>query len=459
MNDDRTPTAVVVGAGFAGIGAARELAKHGVRVVLVERNDYHQFQPLLYQVATAELARSDVASSLRTLMRHHDLVDVKAAEVAAVDPAARSVTAVDGTTFTGDYLILAAGSRPNFFDTAGADEHSIPLYSVNDAERLRTRVFAAFDAADRNPSLVDRGVIRFVVVGGGPTGVEVAGALAELIHDVLPHQYRGLAVRSASVHLVDHAHTLLGPFSDRAHDYAAKVLQRKGVRLHLGTGVVEISPDKVVLSDGTVLVTRTVIWAGGVMAASLAERTGLPVGRGGRLVVEHDLTVDEVPGVYAVGDVANVPAPDGTPYPQLGSVALQSGQWAARNVVADIRGRSRKPFHYHDKGIMAMIGRGAAVAEIGEHRHELHGPVAFASWLGVHAYLMSGVRSRVDAFVSWGWDYFSTNRTPAIVDRSDAGRIDWGDDADEVDEGTPTSADRAPADDDHRRQPDAIPAP
>ena len=232
MNDDRTPTAVVVGAGFAGIGAARELAKHGVRVVLVERNDYHQFQPLLYQVATAGLARSDVASSLRTLMRHHDLVDVKAAEVATIDPVARSVTAVDGTTFTGDYLILAAGSRPNFFDTAGADEHSIPLYSVNDAERLPTRVFAAFDAADRDPSLVNRGVIRFVVVGGGPTGVEVAGALAELIQDVLPHQYRGLAVRSASVHLVDHAHTLLGPFSDRAHDYAAKVLQRKGVRLH-----------------------------------------------------------------------------------------------------------------------------------------------------------------------------------------------------------------------------------
>ena len=459
MNDDRTPTAVVVGAGFAGIGAARELAKHGVRVVLVERHDYHQFQPLLYQVATAGLARSDVASSLRTLMRHHELVDVKAADVESVDPAARTVTAADGITFTGDYLILAAGSRPNFFDTQGADEHSIPLYSVNDAERLRTRVFAAFDAADRDPSLVDRGVIRFVVVGGGPTGVEVAGALAELIQDVLPHQYRGLAVRSASVHLVDHAHTLLGPFSDRAHDYAAKVLQRKGVRLHLGTGVVEITPDKVVLSDGTVLATHTVIWAGGVMAASLAERTGLTVGRGGRLAVEHDLTVDDVPGVYAVGDVANVPAPDGTPYPQLGSVALQSGQCAARNVVADVHGRSRKPFHYHDKGIMAMIGRGAAVAEIGEHRHELHGPVAFASWLGVHAYLMSGVRSRVDAFVSWGWDYFSTNRTPAIVDRSDAGRIDWGDDADEVDEGTPTSADRAPADDDHRRQPDAIPAP
>ena len=428
MNDDRSPTAVVVGAGFAGIGAARELAKHGVRVVLVERNGYHQFQPLLYQVATAGLARSDVASSLRTLMRHHELVDVKAAEVASVDPVARSVTAVDGTTFTGDYLILAAGSRPNFFDTAGADEHSIPLYSVNDAERLRTRVFAAFDAADRDPSLVDRGVIRFVVVGGGPTGVEVAGALAELIQDVLPHQYRGLAVRSASVHLVDHAHTLLGPFSDRAHDYAAKVLQRKGVRLHLGTGVVEITPDKVVLSDGTVLTTRTVIWAGGVMAASLAERTGLPVGRGGRLVVEHDLTVDDVPGVYAVGDVANVPAPDGTPYPQLGSVALQSGAWAADNIRAVAAGKQAKPFHYHDKGIMAMIGRGAAIAEVGAHRHELHGVVAFSAWLGVHSALMLGVRNRIDAFVAWGWDNFSSSRGPQVLDRADAAQIDWDED-------------------------------
>ena len=182
------------------------------------------------------------------------------------------------------------------------------------------------------------------------------------------------------------------------------------------------------LSDGTTIMTRCVVWGGGIQAPALAGATALPQGRGGRIDVEPDLTVPGAPGVYAVGDMANIPAPDGGWYPQLGSVALQSGTHAADNVLADAAGAPRKPFHYHDKGIMAMIGRGAAIAEVGPHRHELHGVIAFSAWLGVHAMLMTGVRNRVDAFVNWGWDNFTQSRGPQVLDDPEAARIDWGDD-------------------------------
>jgi NADH dehydrogenase len=221
---------------------------------------------------------------------------------------------------------------------------------------------------------------------------------------------------------------LLGPFSDSAHDYVAKILARKGVRMHLGVAVTEIGPGHVTLADATTILTRCVIWGGGIMAPPLAAVSGLPRGRGGRIEVQPDLTVEGFERVYAIGDVANIPAPHGEPHPQLGSVALQSGAWAADNILADAAGKPRKSFHYHDKGIMAMIGRGAAIAEVGEHRHELHGVIAFSAWLGVHAALMSGVRNRVDAFVTWGSDYFTSSRGPQVLDREDAAQIDWEDD-------------------------------
>jgi NADH dehydrogenase len=202
------------------------------------------------------------------------------------------------------------------------------------------------------------------------------------------------------------------------------------VRLHLGTGVKEITPSAVHLEGGTTLATRCVIWAGGVQAGDLASRIPLPRGRGGRVLAGHDLSVDGYPNVFVIGDLAGVENPDGGLYPQLGSVALQQGQWTAKTIRSDLAGQPRTAFHYHDKGIMAMIGRGAAVAEMGQKRHELHGAIAFSSWLGVHALLMSGVRSRVDAFISWGWDYFSGNRAPGLIDHSAPPTIDWSQPAD-----------------------------
>jgi NADH:ubiquinone reductase (H+-translocating) len=330
---------VIVGGGFAGVGCARRLAGHDdVRVTLIDRNNYHQFQPLLYQVATSQLASGDIAYSLRKLFHDHINVDVKLGEVASLDPATHSVTTTDGEHYAGDALVLAAGSQPNFFRTPGAESHAFPLYCLDDAQRLRSRILGVFEDADRDATLIDQGALNFVVVGGGPTGVEVAGALADLIHDTMSGEYHHLAVTAAQIHVVDLGHTLLGAFSDTAHDYVAKVLGKKGVRLHLGVAVTDIGPGHVTLADGSSIRTRCVIWGGGIMAPAVAGAAGLPQGRGGRIDVQPDLTVDGAPGVYVIGDIANIPSPDGSSHPQLGSVALQSGVAAADNLLADFAG-------------------------------------------------------------------------------------------------------------------------
>jgi NADH dehydrogenase len=420
---------VIVGGGFAGVGAARRLARDDrVRVTLLDRNNYHQFQPLLYQVATSQLASSHIAFSLRKLFRNHRNVAVKMAEVAEVDPATRTAITTDGVRHTGDVLVLAAGSRPNFFHTPGAEEHAFPLYSLLDAVRLRSRIIAVFEAADRDPGLIDRGVLNIVVVGGGPTGVEMAGALADLISETMSVEYHDLAVSAAQIHLVDAGHALLGPFSDKAHAYVQKVLTRKDVHVHLGVAVTEVAPGHVTLGDGSRIATRCVVWGGGIMAPEVARADALPHGHGGRVEVLPDLTVEGMDGVYAVGDVANVPGGDGRALPQLGSVALQSGAWAAENILAGLDGRPRRAFRYRDKGIMAMIGRGAALAEVGPRRRELHGLPAFLAWLGVHAVLMTGIRNRIETFIDWGWDYLSRSRGPQVLDRTGMAEIDWGED-------------------------------
>jgi NADH dehydrogenase len=432
-NDGAGPSVVIVGGGFAGIGCARELAKHDVSVTLLDRHNYHQFQPLLYQVATAELAMTDIARPLRGIFHRDPTVVVKQLAVTAIDPATRTVTTADGQTFTGDHLVVAAGSRPNFFNTPGAEQHAFPLYTVDDATRLRTRLIEVFEAADNNPARIADGALNIVIVGAGPTGVETAGAVGDLVNDVLPKAFHDLDTKRTRIYLVDHGPVVLAAFSESAHDYAAKKLAHLGVVLRLTTGVDEVLPDRVRLSDGTEILTRTVVWAGGIQAPELVGKLGLPTGRAGRLTAQPDLTVEGFPQVYAVGDVANIPGPDGRDLPQLGSVALQAGRWAAGNILADHAGHPRRPFHYKDKGIMAMIGDGAAIAEVGAHHHELHGHAAFAAWLGVHAWLMSGVHQRVDAFMSWAWDFVGSSRSSALLsDNPDEPRIDWGDEPEEA---------------------------
>ena len=424
---------VVVGAGFAGVACAKHLGDAGVRVTLIDKNTYHQFQPLLYQVATAQLAPGDVMRPLRGLFRKHPSVHVKVGEVVGIDPATLTVTTRNGETFTGDHVVVSVGTEPNFFGIPGADEHTFPLYSALDAQNLRNRVLRLFEDADLDPTRLDQGALNFVIVGGGATGVETAGALADLIHEVMPERYHDLDISGATITLVDHGDVVLAPFSTKAHAYAAKALAKKGVVLELGASVRAVEADRAVFADGSHILSRCVVWAGGLKARQIDGLETLPNVRG-RISVGEDLAVDGYPGLYAVGDGAAAADPSGHPYPQLGSVALQAGGAVAKTILAAVDGEDAPAFQYHDKGIMAMIGHGAAIAEMGKHHHELHGSVAFAAWLGVHAWLLNSSRARIDAFINWAWDAFSNSRSPAIIDDPDAPRIDWGpdDDADDA---------------------------
>lgn len=416
---------VIIGGGFAGMSCARQLVNHrDVHVTLIDKNNYHEFKPLLYQVATSTLSTEEVASSLRQYFAGKSNIDVKMAEACALDPTTRTVKTKQGESYQGDFLILAAGSVANFFDTRGADQHTFPLYTLHDAKRLRSRIISVFEDADRNPKLVEKGALNFVIVGAGPTGTEIAGALADMFNEVLPKEFSDLAVKSARIYLIDHG-PVLGEFSKDSQSYAAKVLQKRGVQLELGLLVKEVASDHIVLSDERKILARTIIWAGGLKAASLSGNCGLLQGHGGRINVQPDLTVDGFPGVYILGDFANILGPHDKFFPQLASVAQQSGYWAAKNILADIEGKERTPFHYYDKGIMAMIGRNAAVAEIGAKRREIKGLPAFLAWLGVHAALLPSFRQKIQAFIEWTWDYFGKTRGLQVLDHDDAACIQW----------------------------------
>lgn len=421
---------VIVGGGFAGLNCAKKLARHpDIRVTLIDKNNYQQFQPLLYQVASAALSPSNIGFNLRGALRGHPNVDVKLTEIVSVDLNQRSATNAEGQTYRGDFLVLAAGSQANFFGTPGADQHSYPLYSLRDAEALRSRILAVLESADRDPSLIDKGALNFVIVGAGATGTEMAGTFGDAFRHPLKRAYSDMDIARGQVLLVDGGTAVLHGFSQESQSYAAKMLEERGVQVRLGTTVKEVGAGHVTLSDGSRIESHVVIWAGGLKASSLSDHLGTRTGKGGRVDVQPDLTVPGFPGVYALGDFANIAGEAGKPLPQLASVAEQSGKWCAKSILADVRGEARKPFAYLDKGIMAMIGRNAAVAEMGKHRHELKGPLAFAAWLGVHASLLSSTQAKIEAFVEWAWDYFGEGGD-ALLDRVNEDQINWNDDDD-----------------------------
>ncbi|WP_142060600.1 NAD(P)/FAD-dependent oxidoreductase [Pseudarthrobacter sp. B4EP4b] len=388
---------IVIGAGFAGIAAAKELGRKGVRVLLIDSNNYHQFQPLLYQVATSQIGVSAIARPIRSVFRRRRNVRVLTAEVSAVDAANHTVTTAEGDTFRAQILVVAVGAVPNFFNIPGAAEHTFPLYSVTDATRLGTSVTRLLDRADREPGAP----VEMVVVGGGPTGVETAGALAENIKFVVAKYFSPELAARCRVHLVDMVPTVLTMFSAKSQEYTRQRLAKIGVQMHMGVGVTEVRDGGVTLADGTDIPGGIVVWAGGLKGGDLLAGSGLPQGKGGRIDVLTDLTVPDVEGVYVIGDAANITDSTGAKLPQLGSVAQQAGKWAARNINADLNGGTRQPFRYVDKGYMAMIGRGAAVAELGRQRMQLQGPLAFLSWLLVHLALLSGFQQKIRALFSW----------------------------------------------------------
>jgi NADH dehydrogenase len=418
---------IIIGGGFAGLNCALKLESNkSVRVTLIDRHNYQQFQPLLYQVASSLLAPSNAAFPLRAALRSGSNVDVKLAEATSVDLPNRSVRTNDGHIYQGDYLVLAAGAQANYFNTPGAKEHALPLYSLSDAEVIQSRLLEALEAAEREPSLVEKGDLAVVVVGAGPTGTEMAGSLGDLLQRMGKNEYKNVDLTKAKVYLVDMVKTVLNGFAPASQAYAAKQLAERGVELRLGSAVKEVTATHVTLADGSQIRARIIIWAGGLKAASLAAQVGATQGRGGRLDVEPDFAIKDHPGVYALGDFANVTGKDGKPLPQLASVAQQAGRYCAQHILDQIAGKASKPFSYLDKGIMAMIGRNAAVAEVGEHRHELTGPIAFAAWLGVHAALLTTTRAKVGSVMDWAWDYFGSVRTQQILDRPSGDAYDWG---------------------------------
>ena len=409
------PHVVVVGAGFGGLAVARGLEGLPVEVTLVDRQNYTTFQPLLYQVATSGLNAADVAHPIRGLFHRQRNLHVQRGEVVGLDRDRRAVVLADDRELAFDHLVLAVGAVATWFGVPGAAEHAMPLYTLDDAVRVRNHVLERFEAADADRSLVDTGELNFVVVGGGPTGVETAGALAELFSVVFARDYPSLGVGRARVVLVEARDSLLGPFHRSSQQAALDTLHARQVEVRLDESVAEVTPDHVRFASGEVLPARTVVWAAGVRANPLAGALDLPVGRGGRVEVSSDLRVAGRDDVWAVGDVAAAPDRRGDGVlPQLAPVAMQSGAHVARQIARVLEGRPTQPFRFRDRGTMATIGRRSAVAEL-PAGVRLRGTLAWFAWLGLHLLYLAGLRNRLSVLLNWAWGYLTWDRGPRLI--------------------------------------------
>ncbi len=415
------PKVVVVGAGFAGVEVARHLGDAPVEVTLIDRNNFHTFQPLLYQVATAGLNAADVAHPVRGLFHGQRNLRFRQAVVTGVDWDAGLVHLDGQPALAFDHLVVAGGATVNHFGTPGARDHGFPLYTLTDAVTLRNHVVERFEQADADPVEVDRGGLTFVVVGGGPTGVETAGALAELFAMVFRKDYPSLDVSRARVVLVEMQDHLLHPFSASSRRHGLDTLRARGVEVRLGAAVAAVGADTVTFADGEVLACQTLVWAAGVAANPLATVLGVAQGRGGRIAVAPDLRIPSHPGGWAIGDIAAAADRAGDPLPQLAPVAMQSGRHVARQITRLLEGRPTEPFRYRDKGTMATIGRRAAVAEL-PGRIRLRGGLAWLAWLGLHLVFLVGKRNRASVLLNWAWNYLTWDRGPRLILRPDAPR-------------------------------------
>ena len=415
--ESRLPRVVVVGGGFGGLSAAKAMAGRPVDVVIVDQHNFHTFQPLLYQVATAGLEPADVAYPVRTIFGREPNITFRHGRVASIDLDSSVVHLADGSSLDFDHLIVATGAATGFFGVDGAAEHSRPLYTLGDARRLRNHLLATLESADAHPDRFDGGAPTFVVVGGGPTGVETAGALMELLDVSVRRDRLRIDPARTRVVLVDVADRLLAAFDEHAGRYAEETLRARGVDVRLGVGVAEVRADGVRLSTGEWLGAAAVVWAGGVSVdGTLAAAIDTTRARGGRVVVEDDLALPGRPEVSVIGDAAAVPLGPGRDglCPQVAPVAIQSGRHAGRQVLARISGHPTAPFRYRDKGIMATIGRRAAVAQI-PHLPVIRGTLGWLAWLGLHLLYLIGFRNRLTVLLNWTWRYFDWPSGPRLI--------------------------------------------
>lgn len=405
---------VIVGAGFGGLAAARKLGSRPVRVTVYDRMNYHLFQPLLYQVALASLNGTDVAIPIRSVLRRHRNVAVGLGEVTEVDTRSRSVLLSDGSKKTYDYLILAAGAQTNYY---GHDEWASiapGLKNLDDALEIRRRVLMAFEAAERAETEEERArLLTFILIGGGATGVELAGAIKDLSRDILSQEFRNVSAEMTRVILLEMTDRILPPFAPELSESAARQLRGLGVEVRTGAHVSCIDGLGVWLGE-ELIPGATVLWGAGVTPSSLGRSLGAPLDRGGRVLVRQDCSVPEHPEVFVIGDMAAfVPEGQARPLPGVSPVAIQEGQSVARNILSDLRAGERRAFVYRDKGLMATIGRARAVAQIG--RFSLSGTTAWLAWAVVHLWYLVGFRNRLLVFVNWIWAYVMSKHGARII--------------------------------------------
>jgi len=405
---------LVLGGGFGGIGAAKKLAKTPVDVVVVDRHDYHTFQPLLYQLATGLLEQPAVGHSIRDLFDKQDNVRVHEDSVVSIDLDAREARFDELAPQSYDYLVLALGAEVNFFGVEGAAEHGFPLYTLPDAVRLKDHVLERWEAADRDPSLVDDGALNVVVVGGGPTGVETAGALAELYNGVFKKDYPDVAPGTAKVTLVEASPEIFSMFKPNIQEYAKEALTKRGVEVRTGEVVASVTPKRVMLKSGDEIPAHTLVWGAGLQGNELVQSLGVELERGNRLGVDEQLRLPSHPEVFVVGDVAAITdAKTEQVLPQLGSVALQSGEHVGETIGRLVAGKEAEPFKYKDKGTMAMIGRGSAVVQMLGGR-TMKGAKAQLAWGTVHLALLPTNEDRAKAVVDWAGAAMTHQRTGRI---------------------------------------------
>lgn len=410
------PHIVIVGGGFGGLDAARALAGAPVRITLIDRHNYHLFQPLLYQVATASLSPGDIASPIRWVLRHQANVKVLLADVRGVDAAARQVSIAAGSWQTAipyDYLIIATGAAHAYFGHPEWASRAPGLKTLDDALEIRRQVLLAFEAAEReiDPD-AERRLLTFVIVGGGPTGVELAGALAEIARQSLPEDFRKSRPESSRIVLIEAAPDLLGTFPEPLRLAARRSLERLGIEVRTGAPVTLVDENGVTVGGGDRIAAQTVLWAAGVAASPLAHALGVPLDPAGRVSAEPTLTVPGHPRIFVAGDICAMQQ-DGKPLPGVAQVAKQQGAHAARNVLRAIRGEPLRPFRYRDYGSMATIGRGAAVADIGWIKTS--GFVAWLIWLFIHIFWLIGFRNRVAVLSEWAWAFVTRQRRVRLI--------------------------------------------
>ena len=409
------PQVVIIGGGFAGLAAARRLRKVPCAVTIVDRHNHHVFQPLLYQVATAGLSPGDIASPIRWILRKHDRLRVLLANVDRIDPAARQLVLDRGERLPYDYLIVAAGATHSYF---GHDEWSgvAPgLKTLDDALALRRRLLLAFEEAERETDPArQRFLLTFVLIGGGPTGVELAGALAEIARQALKEQFDAVDPASARIMLIEAGASILPAFPENLRHSARRALQRLGVEVREGRAVTHVEPGAVQIGDQRVE-AHTIVWAAGVAAEPIARDLSRELDRAGRVIVNADLSVPGHPEVFVAGDLASFSHQTGKPLPGVAQVAKQEGARAAANIARLIAAQPTKPFHYYDPGNMATIGRNAAIADFGFLR--VSGYLGWLLWLFVHITFLIGFRNRASVLLQWASAYLTYQRSVRLITR------------------------------------------